>query len=187
MVKDKLAIFDLDGTLFDTYPANWLSYKTALEEYGFKLPEQYFRERCQGRYYREFLPPLLNGADEAVLQAVHQRKQTLYRTFLDRVRKNEHLFRFLETIRFEYATAIVTTASRKNCAELLEYFNKTAYFDIVITREDVTKSKPDPEGFIKAMTHFGKTPEQTVIFEDSPEGVTAATATGASIFSVTQF
>jgi beta-phosphoglucomutase len=186
-MKQYLAIFDLDGTLFDTYPANWLSYRTALSEHGYEISEQYFREHCQGKYYRDFLPPLINGADETILQSIHQRKQELYKTHLDQVQINIHLFRILEGIRTTYYTAIVTTASRQNCTELLEHFNKTSHFDLILTREDVKNSKPDPEGFMKVINYFSMLPEQTIIFEDSPEGIDAAEKTGSSILTVQPF
>jgi beta-phosphoglucomutase len=159
----------------------------ALEEYGFELSEQYFREHCQGKYYRDFLPPILGKTDETVLQSIHKRKQILYKTYLNQVRVNQHLFRILEGIRTTYYTAIVTTASRQNCTELLEYFHKTNYFDLILTRENVTKSKPDPEGFSKVINHFKMLPNQTIIFEDSPEGINAAKNTGSNIFVIEKF
>ncbi|MDR2169117.1 MAG: HAD family phosphatase [Planctomycetaceae bacterium] len=186
-MKHFLAIFDLDGTLFDTFPANFLSYQTALDEHGYKISEQYFCENCQGKYYREFLPPVLGKIDESLLQSIHKRKQILYKTYLNHVRINRHLFNILEGIKNTYYAAIVTTASRQNCTELLEYFQKINCFDLVITREDVTKSKPDPEGFTKTIKHFNITPENTIIFEDSIEGINAANITGATVIQINKF
>ncbi|MDR1483227.1 MAG: HAD family phosphatase [Planctomycetaceae bacterium] len=183
-MKHYLAIFDLDGTLFDTYPANWLSYQTAISEHGYEISEHYFREHCQGKYYRDFLPPILGEINETTLQSIHKRKQILYKTFLNQVRINNHLFRILEGIRTTYHTSIVTTASHQNCTELLEYFHKTDYFDLILTREDVTKSKPDPEGFVKAINHFGISADKTIIFEDSPEGINAAKIKGVTVLQV---
>jgi beta-phosphoglucomutase len=56
-----------------------------------------------------------------------------------------------------------------------------------LTREDVTKSKPDPEGFLKAINHFKMLPNQTIIFEDSPEGIEGAQKTGSNILVVQTF
>ena len=49
------------------------------------------------------------------------------------------------------------------------------------------KSKPDPEGYLKAMEHFGVTPAETMIFEDSGPGLAAAKASGAAVFKVEVF
>ena len=57
----------------------------------------------------------------------------------------------------------------------------------MLTSEDVTRNKPDPEGYRAAMAHFGVTPAQTMIFEDSGPGLAAAQASGAAVFRVEAF
>ena len=47
----KLAIFDLDGTLFDTADVNYYSYKSVLESYGIELDHDYFVTKCNGKHY----------------------------------------------------------------------------------------------------------------------------------------
>ena len=68
-MKKKLAIFDMDGTLFDTVPANQAAYAVALAPYGVSLSVEDFALHCNGRYYRDFLGELLGG-DEAKIDAV---------------------------------------------------------------------------------------------------------------------
>jgi beta-phosphoglucomutase-like phosphatase (HAD superfamily) len=53
--------------------------------------------------------------------------------------------------------------------------------DAILTSEDFTKSKPDPECFLKAMEVLGGTPEDTVVFEDSFHGLDAGRASGARV------
>lgn len=60
-------------------------------------------------------------------------------------------------------------------------------FDIIFTIDDVENGKPDPEGFFKAMDYFKVKPENTIIFEDSKIGLTAARKTGANIYVVDNF
>ena len=55
------------------------------------------------------------------------------------------------------------------------------------TQEDIHKPKPDPEGFLLAMEHFGVTPADSVIFEDSDVGIEAARASGAAVFVADRF
>lgn len=81
----------------------------------------------------------------------------------------------------------MTTGSRRNATEVLTHFGCVCWFDLILTSEDVTKSKPDPEGYLKAMEHFGVTPAETMIFEDSGPGLAAALASGAAVFKVEAF
>lgn len=179
-MKNKLAIFDMDGTLIDTCMVNYRSYKKALEEEGIELTWEYFRENCFGKGYKDYLPPL-TGGDREVMERVHKRKIGLYKDYLDEARLNMVLIDFLRGMKDSYYMALVTTASKDNVFDELEHFGIKKDFDMVLTGEDIPKHKPDPQGFIMAMEGLGIPPERTVIFEDSKVGIEAAMLTGASV------
>ena len=183
MEKKKLAIFDMDGTLVDTKDVNYFAYKEALQEQGFDLEHEYYCQYCNGRHYTTFLPPIIGDDREKLLQ-IHDRKKVLYHQHLGKAKVNQHLISMLKAMKPEYYCAVVTTASKKNCGELLDAFQLTQFFDLILTQEDIPKKKPDPEGFLMAMRHFGIPVEDTVIFEDSETGVQAAEKTGADYYVV---
>ena len=183
MKKDRLAIFDLDGTLFDTAPANFAAYQHALHNHGFSLDEETFFKRCNGRYYKDFLPPII-GRDEQLLEIIHKEKTASYPQYFHRMRENRALFDLLDTLRPVYHTALVTTASKPSVMAILDCFNKRDKFDLILTQQDVVHKKPAPDGFLMAMQHFDIPAEKTIIFEDSDEGIAAARACGAAYFLV---
>jgi len=182
-MKERLAIFDFDGTLFDTVPANSAAYGEALSAHGFSMDEEYFAQYCNGRYYKDFLPPII-GSDEALLEAIHREKTACYPKYLDRVRENRPLFDLLRSLRPTYHTALVSTAAKESVMKVLELFDRTGDFDLILTQQDVPKKKPAPDGFFMAMAHFGIPAENTVVFEDSEEGIAAAKASGAAYFII---
>ncbi|RII36117.1 HAD family phosphatase [Clostridium chromiireducens] len=185
-MKKKLAIFDLDGTLFDTKDVNFSSYKYALEKYNYNLEYEYFCKECYGMSYERFLPEILKD-DKVSIHDIHKLKKALYPSNLGQAKINEHLFNIIELLKEKYFLAIVTTASRKNCIEILKYFRKHDLFDLIISYDDVVHVKPNPEGFIKAMKFFNIEPGQTIIFEDSSVGIEAAEKSGAGVFVVNKF
>lgn len=174
----KLIITDLDGTLFDTKDVNYFAYKEALEAYGYKLDYQYYCNFCNGRHYTDFLPQITT-ADEGILLELHKIKKALYKKYLSRAVPNQHLINIIKLLKLEYRTALVTTASKENCLQLLEQFQLVDMFDLILTQDDITKIKPDPEGFLKAMNYFNAKSKETIIFEDSDVGLEAAKRTGA--------
>ena len=187
MTKKKfLAIFDLDGTLFDTTEVNYYAYLDALREYGFGIDKDFFTEQCSGRHYTEFLPKIL-GESTSLIEKVHALKKQLYASKLDKAKMNRHLFKMVELMSSIYNTAIVTTASQKNTLDILRHFECENIFDVLITQEDIKKPKPNPEGFLKTMAYFGVDKEKTIIFEDSDIGIEAARETGASVMVVDSF
>ena len=182
----KLALFDLDGTLYNTNDINYYAYKEALDKYGIKIDYNYYCNYCNGRHYKIFISPLVDNDDEKI-EDIHKVKKNVYSKYLDKVIINEHLFNIIKMIKSEYKICLVTTASKKNTMEILEYTNKKELFDLIITADDINKPKPDPEGFNKAINYYKADAKDVIIFEDSNVGVEAATKTGASVFVVKKF
>lgn len=178
-MKTKMALFDLDGTLYDTRKVNYLAYQKALGQFGIGIDYAFFASQCNGRHYWDFLPGIMGTAH---VEEVHVLKKQFYHSFLAEAVENRQLFQLIQCMKPEYYIALVTTASRKNCEELLKYHDRLGEFDLVIAQEDVEKKKPDPEGFIKAMEYYQISKEETIIFEDSEAGIEAAEKSGAALF-----
>ena len=186
-MKTKLAVFDLDGTLFDTKEVNFRAYRAAFLACGCAVDEERFRAEFFGRHFSDFLPLFVKDPTPALIRAIHETKQALYADYLGEARENAALFDYIEAVRPPCATAVVTTASRRNALDVLRYFGREASFDLLVCQEDVRHVKPDPEGFLLAMARFGAAPDETVIFEDSDGGVRCARATNAHVLRVEQF
>ena len=60
----------------------------------------------------------------------------------------------------------------------------TPYLDLIVSNEDVTKAKPDPEMYQTAIRKFGLRPEECIVVEDNPNGIQAGKSSGASVLEV---
>ena len=178
----KLGILATDGTLAaETYQlacqAQGIDWAVPSEEHQQEVMSVIYDDIKQGK-----------RADMAKFgAAVHDLKKQYYAANMDIARKNEALFVILEALRPTHYLAVITTGSRQNATEMLDHFHCTDWFDLILTQEDVVNNKPDPEGYLKAMAHFGVDAAHTMIFEDSATGLAAARATGASVFACNQF
>lgn len=182
----KLIIVDLDGTLFDTKDVNYHAYREAIAPYGYVIDYQYYCEFCNGRHYMDFLPQITTN-DRTILEEMHKEKKHAYKKYLDKAVLNTGLVDIIRLMRSEYKTAVVTTASKENCYDILKQFGVIGLFDLILTHDDITKSKPDPEGFLKAMDYFEAKPTETIIFEDSEVGLEAAEKSGAYYYRTYRF
>ena len=185
-LKNKLAIFDLDGTLFDTKDVNYNAYQNAIRmaEIDANINYNDFCNLYNGKNYKDFLPKIIPDILEEQMKNIHNQKKEIYKKYLNKAIKNDMLFSIIKEIREEFYITIVTNASQKNVNNILENFSVKDLFDLLITQEDVKNPKPSAEGFIKAMNYFNISQENTIIFEDSEIGIQAAINSGANYVKV---
>ena len=189
MQKNQLAIFDLDGTLYDTKEVNYRSYLEALKIIGYdvKIDLDYYSKHCNSIHYRLFLPKLVEEITDEEMDRVHKIKKSLYSNNLRYAKRNNHLFNIIDSIANSYYIALVTNANRKNANEILEKHSDKGKFDLIISHENIINPKPSPNSFEIAMNHFKMSPKQTIVFEDSDVGIQAAQKSGAMFYRVFGF
>ena len=172
-MKEKLAIFDLDGTLFDTCYANYFSYNEAIKQLGYEEVDfERFRAEAFGKSYKRFLPQFIQGISDREMKKIHDIKTKIYiDQALDKCVKNEGLFDIIDGVSDTYYIALVTTASRECVNAILACNNVAEKFDVIISGDDVEKPKPDMEGYMKVVEQFGVRKENVIVFEDDPQCV----------------
>lgn len=186
--KKFLAVFDMDGTLFDTRKANFHAYNHAINEvFSRSVEYDLFNELSNGQNYKKFLPEILGKTSNDNIEKIHNLKKVFYLKYLKFAIKNDHLFRVIHSIKDTYVIALATTASKKNAIDILTFFQVIDLFEIIVTQEDVKSLKPDPECYKKIMTECSILPKNTIIFEDSKVGLKAARLSKASVFNVEIF
>jgi beta-phosphoglucomutase-like phosphatase (HAD superfamily) len=178
-------LFDLDGTLIDSAEANHAAYARALREVGAVFDTAEVARRAAGRQWRQFVPELLSAAGIACDAGdVARRKGELYREVIGELRLNVPLLALASSVRPALKTALVTTASALNVQAILGHFALLDAFDVVMTGDDVSRHKPDPEAYLMALARLALGAEDCVAFEDSDVGVASATAAGIAVVRV---
>lgn len=82
--------------------------------------------------------------------------------------------------------ALVTSSPRKDVEAIFERNGLGKYFKLIITRSEVTKSKPDPESYNTCIQKLGITKNQAIVFEDTINGVRSAKAAGLTCYAIQQ-
>lgn len=170
----KLHITDFDGTLVDTREANYLAYKETLKkvyDYELKLEDYY---NNFGLRINELLEKLKLDIDK--LSDVKKTKARVYKKYFDKIKINKNLYSHLYYAKQNSnIVCLATTASKKNVENLLKYFEIENLFDYIITGEDVSNGKPDPEVYQKTIMKYQFVPFDNIyIYEDSDVGFLAA-------------
>lgn len=180
----KAIICDFDGTIADTFAANYHAYQQAFEEQGLTLTEETYRAAF-GLRYDDFMR-IMDIQDPQIAQAIRERKKERYPQFFHLLRPNKQLLDFVRSMHNSgVKTAIASTARKENLHNVMTYLGIELYFDLIQSGNDVRHGKPDPEIYIRVMEALQVRPEETLIFEDTEIGLQAAQASGAQCIQVT--
>lgn len=179
----KACLFDLDGVLVDTAIYHFQAWRQLGTHFGYQLSEEQ-NEQLKGISRVESLERILDWAgvkaseDEKSKWLVEKNEN--YLQLISNMNPQEVLpgvVPFLEEIKSKGYLIALGSAS-KNAKIILEKTDLIHWFDALIDGNKVTKSKPDPEVFLKGAEELGVAPAECIVFEDAQAGVEAAKSGG---------
>jgi HAD superfamily hydrolase (TIGR01509 family) len=181
----RAAIFDLDGTIVDTEPGAQAAVRQLFDGYGVPHDAALLRRFIGRRGPEVFaeLAHLFPGRDPRQLSAEvteHHRALDLppARSFPGAVTLVREICRRGDPL------GLVTSGRRHYVLPQLDHLDLSQVFAVVVTADDVTAGKPDPEGYLRASDELGVPASLCVVFEDSPAGIAAAKAAGLHCVAV---
>ena len=179
-------LWDLDGVLVDTACFHYQAWRQLLSELGLTLSEEEFR-RTFGLRNDLIFRGLLGEVPEEEMDRLSERKETLFRQFAaGRVSPLPGAVELVRRARERgLRMALVTSTPRANIDLVLVGAGLSGAFDTIVTAEDVSRGKPDPEGFLLAARRLGVAPEGCLVIEDAPGGIEGARRAGMRSLAVT--
>jgi HAD superfamily hydrolase (TIGR01509 family) len=176
-------IFDLDGTLIDSQPAALGASIEALSRFGVQVTAPEIRMQFGGgsrKLMQHFLERDLSaGKAGRALDEATQLKISLQASFTDRVVLLPQARELLVLLKDSgYRLALATMAARDAVDEILSHHGIQKYFDHVLTADDVTHGKPDPEILTKTVELMGGQVSRTLYIGDSTHDLEAAVRLG---------
>jgi len=181
------ALFDWDGVVIDSSRHHEESWERLAREIAQPLPPGHFKAGF-GRKNEFIIPNLLHWAtDEMEVRRLSLRKEALYREVVAAwgLEPLPGVRTWLERLRdASVPCAIGSSTHRANIDLSLGLIGLGEFFSGIVTAEDVSHGKPDPEVFVKASWSIGCEPTQCVVFEDAFVGIEAAKAGGMKVVGV---
>ncbi len=179
-------IFDCDGTLADTMTLHHRAWREALLQAGarFDFDWDLFMSRAGmsleltvAELAEQFSTPL-----DPDLVALVQRR--LFTELEHTVQPIEDVVRFAREAARSCPVSVASGSQRTTVERTLSRIGARDLFEIIITPEDVTRGKPDPEMFLLAAERMGVAPHDCLVFEDAELGLEAARRAGMSAVRV---
>ena len=187
----KLVIFDLDGVLVEAKEIHFDALNSSLKNLDEKYViswEEHLRSYDGLKTYDKLkLLSLSKGLplDKDVQEKIFADKQIFTSKALNNLQINETLIGILSKLKEQKFNIACCSNSVKNTVDLvIQKLGIETFFDLKLSNENVKFAKPHPEIYWKAMSYFGALPEETLIIEDSPTGLTSAYKSGAKVLRV---
>jgi beta-phosphoglucomutase len=187
ILHPKAFIFDLNGTMIDDMSYHVSSWYQLVNHLGATMSYDQVQEECYGKN-GELLDRIFPGRfsdqeKQGISIEKERRYQQEFRPHLKLIRGLGRLLK--EASKNHISMAIGSAAIPYNIDFVLVGLNIRKYFDVIVSAEDVIKSKPDPETYLKCADKLRLYPWECIVFEDSPKGVEAAAKAGMKAVVIT--
>ena len=185
----RAALFDFNGTLSNDEPLLLKLYiELVAETFGAILTKEHYYEHLVGLSDREIFEDLVaqHGGEPSLVETLlTERSERYLRLAALTSPIEEPSVSLLDRLGAARGPlGVVTGAPVKEVAFVLTHRGLLDRFGVIVTEEDVTEGKPDPEGYLLGAAQMGLDPAQTLVFEDSLPGVAAAKAAGMTVIGV---
>jgi HAD superfamily hydrolase (TIGR01509 family) len=184
----KAVLFDMDGVLIDARDWHFQALNEALAPFGYQITYQDHIARFNGLSTNSKLKILSDefGFPRSLHDSVNAIKQdrTLriagqlcypnvkHQILLSRLRQNG------------VKIGVVTNSIRTSAQALLSYAQLLDFLNVIVTNQDVTNQKPNPECYLLACRKLGISPSEAIVIEDGDYGAKAANDAGCTVIRV---
>ena len=176
-------VFDFNGTLSDDEPVLARVYEELFAELGRPLsPAQYF-ELLAGHTDEEMFNRWLGYSND---ELIHERVRRYNALVSDGSTVDEDVRAAVRWAAARMPVAVVSAALRNEIEPVLRAASLWELFTVILSQDDVTCGKPDPQPYLLAAERLGLPPGELLVFEDTDVGVASAKAAGAYVVGLTR-
>lgn len=176
-------IFDMDGVIYDSEPIHAKAKKQVLAEWGITISHERLAAFV-GRSSRDFYGTMVKENPQCPVswQELARRKHALYKKLLvedDSITTMPGVRELLERLKAAgYVIGLGSSSTMEMIQLVLGRFGLKDYFRVLVSGDELPRSKPDPLIFLTVAEKLGVKPENCTVIEDAFAGVTAARAAG---------
>lgn len=189
-------IFDCDGVIADTEPMHFAAFQRVLAEQQISLTaEEYYRDYLayddRGCFERVLEQQGVRPSDDRISRLIERKTAYLKPVMQDSIAVFPGVADFVRSAAAKYPLAIASGALRHEVEMVVRHAGIIDKFVAIVTAEDVSQGKPNPESFLEARAQINAAmqtaiePAECLVIEDSIHGINAARAAGMRCLAVT--
>lgn len=179
-------IFDCDGTLADTMPAHYEAWVKTMKKYGVDFGEDEFY--AMGGWptvkVAQHLLDRTKPQPSVTAEQIGREKEAEFLNTLSATRPIEPVVEVARRHQGQIPMAVASGGMRHIVDAILETIGVANLFQTVVTCEDVTRFKPEPDTYLEAARRLGVAPDRCLVYEDTDPGVQSGYAAGMQVVDV---
>jgi HAD superfamily hydrolase (TIGR01509 family) len=175
-------LFDLDGLLINSEDLYLEANKVYFSQFGFEFTEALHKQGT-GKKFADWIKTVVDiDLDGSTI--LTERNKVYFELANTQLHLLPGAIKVLDYAKSNGKTALVTSSNRDYVEFVFKHTGIADYFDSVIAGDDVTKGKPDPEGYINAAKRLEVESDTCIVFEDAPNGVEAGINAAMKVVAV---
>jgi HAD superfamily hydrolase (TIGR01509 family) len=183
----KAVLFDMNGVIISDESIHESAFKETAKSFGVKLTHQNYLNLCAGKTDRLGYQNIAEYFEkELPIEQLIVEKAKLYKKIFPTKKKAcEGVTDLIKKLSDHYILAVTSGASKEEIKLVLQEFELSKYFKIIISADDIRHSKPNPEPYLITCEQLQLRPQECVVIEDSPSGVISAKTAGCHCIGIT--
>ena len=173
-------LFDLNGTMIDDMQYHVKVWHRIFNELGANISMERMKAESYGKNH-EVIERVMPGrfSEEEKTEMSFAKERQYQKEYKPHLKLIDGLDLFLEkAYQQNIKMAIGSAAIMFNIDFVLDGLDLRKYFSVIVSADDVKKSKPDPETYLKCAEALKVSPDECIVFEDAPKGVESAQNAG---------
>jgi len=181
----KAIFWDNDGTLVDTERLYFQATKQVLAKAGVELTRDLFVEFFLNQSRGAWHFSEEKGVSQSEIESLRSERNELYgRMLVAEPLAIPGVGKTLAQLKGHFTMGIVTSSRRDHFELIHRATNFTPYFDFILTREDYTNSKPNPDPYLRVLECVDVEKRECLVIEDSERGLKAANGAGLTCWVI---
>jgi beta-phosphoglucomutase len=184
----RAVLFDMDGVIVDSEPLHAKVYQQVLKRRGYEMTDEQYKTHILGRTdeagLRHYVEAMGIPDDPSIILAEKAKAYPLY--VADKLVPHQDVVELIrDLVKRGIALGLITGSLRVEAELTLRTLGIRDHFAVIVAAENITRSKPHPEGYLKGAAALKMEPKDCIVIEDAPSGVRAAKAAGMRCVAVT--
>ncbi|XAR54857.1 Sugar-terminal-phosphatase [Bertholletia excelsa] len=179
-------LFDVDGTLCDSDPLHYQSFRELLQEIGFNggvpITEEFFVKNFAGKHNDDVCKLLFPDDREKGMKFLDDKEVLFRRLAKENLKPIDGLYKLKKWVEDHgLKRAAVTNSPKPSAQQLISTLGLSDFFDTVVFGSDCERPKPFPDPYLKALEILKVSKDHTFVCEDSVSGIKAGVAAGMPV------